>query len=70
MRKSLEELGSHEDFYCFIGFATNHFDTHREIFQSDFDLLRKYNVRLHFLPRWSEGEKVSFMEMALLKMYV
>jgi hypothetical protein len=66
MKTLLAKYGSTADFLVMVGFSRNSVD--RTIFEADFSLLRKYGIQILFLPRLlPDIDKVSFAEMALLK---
>jgi hypothetical protein len=73
MKQSLDELGSKHDFIALIGFANSAFNENRILFEQDLKLLESAGILLHFLPRIKgmansfRGDKISFAEMALLK---
>lgn len=71
VKKALEQLGSKMDFILLIGFSSGE-ESHDSEVQTDLALLRRHGIKLFFLPRLDEEaqkkqKKVSFMEMALLK---
>ena len=68
MRKSLVDMGSTADFIVMLGFTTLGDTLDYKIFVDDITLLEEAGIRILYLPRLrAEHRKVSFMEMALLK---
>jgi len=67
-RKSLLTLGSTADFIVMLGFTTLGDSLDYSLYKSDLALLEDIGIRLLYLPRLrAEHRKVSFTEMALLK---
>lgn len=73
VKKALEQLGSEMDFVLLVGFSSGEISQDSAV-QADLSLLRQHKIKLFFLPRLEEDlqgqqrkKKVSFMEMALLK---
>ena len=66
MKRQLEKLGSKADFVAMVGFSSNSVD--KKVFKDDGNLLKKFGIKVFMLPRLlSDVDKVSFGEMALLK---
>lgn len=79
VKKALDELGSKADFVVLVGF-TYGLDPQNDKITHDLALLKKFGIKLHYLPRLddkmtaidsketgSKHKKVLFLEMALLK---
>lgn len=66
MKRLLQRFGSKADFLVMVGFSRNSVD--RRIFETDLGLLNKFGIKVLYLPRLlPDTDKVSFAEMALLK---
>jgi hypothetical protein len=66
MKTILSREGSQADFLVMVGFSRNSVD--KRIFDSDAALLERFGLKIIYLPRLVPNvDKVSFAEMALLK---
>ena len=68
MKKVLLKEGSTADFIALIGFSRETDDPEAtEIYKSDINLLKTHNIIVYVLPRLVDSPKLTFAEMALLK---
>eukprot|EP01041_Mallomonas_annulata_P009407 gene9407-19521_t len=66
MKQALSKLGSTADFIALVGFRENEMNA-TNIYYEDLQLLLANNVQIFYLPRLIDASKVTFAEMALLK---
>lgn len=68
MKKALLKLGSTADFIALIGFSSETDESRTtEIYKNDINLLKTHNIIVYVLPRLVDSSKLTFAEMALLK---
>lgn len=69
-KKIFKELGSTADFIVLVGYSSYKEEENKHLFEDDIKLLELSGIRVYFLPRiirYPAKTKVSFAEMALLK---